>query len=184
MLRVTTRWSGPAGGPFYSTFHFDGNSQAIADDAAGAAVTFWNGMQAALTSQISRQVLPEVLAIDPVTGNALGSYVTAGGDLTAGGATGAPLPWTTQGLIRLRTGLYVAGREIRGRIFVPGLTEDANDNGRPNSSARSVMDSALSTLIADAGNQLEVWSPTQGQHAAVTHGNAWTEWAVLRSRRD
>jgi len=184
VLRVTTQWSGPAGGPFYTTLHFDGVDQTAAEDAASAAVAFWNGMQAAITSTVSRQVLPEVKQIDPVSGDATAVYNTAGGDLTAGGATGAPLPWTTQGLIRLRTGQFVSGREVRGRIFVPGFTEDANDAGRPNSSARGVFNSAVSSLISDPDSILVVYSPSHGLFRVVNAGNAWTEWAVLRSRRD
>lgn len=184
MLRVQTTWTGPSGGPFYTLMHFDGDTSGEAEPAATAVLNFWTAMQAAISSQVTRHVEEEVLRIDPATGNVTAVFTGAARPFTAGGATGSPLPWHTQGLMRWRTGVFIAGRELRGRTFIPGLTEDANDNGRPNSSMVTSANNAAATLIGAATADLTIWSPTHGVEHTAASGTLWNEWGLLRSRRD
>lgn len=186
MLRVTTQWTGLQGMPGYTTLHFSGpDDQAGADFAASLTEAIWAGLDAQIWSGITSLVLPNVEAIDPVTGATTGSFgVTTTPDTKA--ASGDPQPVATQGLVQLRTGLYVAGREIRGRVFIPGSVDNADLAGSPNPSYTGALAAVFNTAIADGqagGTPLVVWSPTRGQAADVTTATAWNQWAVLRSRR-
>lgn len=186
MLRVTTQWTGLQGMPGYTTLHYDGpDDQAGADFAAALTEEIWAGLDAQVWSGVTSLVLPNVEAIDPVSGSTIGSFgVTTTPNAHA--ASGDPQPVATQGLVQLRTGTYVSGREIRGRVFIPGSIDNADLGGAPNPAYTSALAAVFNAAIADGlagGTPLVVWSPTRGQAANVTTATAWNQWAVLRSRR-
>jgi len=95
------------------------------------------------------------------------------------------LPPATQGLIEWRTGFFVGGREIRGRTFIPGLSNSSSAaNGVPTSTWLTLAAAASTAIIGWTSSDFVVYSPTKHQKALVTAGQPWNEWAVLRSRRD
>jgi hypothetical protein len=185
MLRVTTRFIGPPGSPYWSTHYFGGGTQPEADAAAAAVRTFWAGLVSGLRTDMLATIEPEVEQVDPVGGNVVAVYQTdvPSVDMTS---TGDPLPMSTQLLVRWRTGVFVEGKEIRGRTFIPGYTENSSTAGRPIATTISGVLTLAQGLITDAAaaGELVVYSPTYDQAAAVTATSVWTEWAVLRSRRD
>lgn len=185
MLRVTSVFTGMAGAPYYSTHYFGGDTSGEASAAVTAVDGLWDGLSSELSSQLDVAINTDVEVVDPVTGLTTGIFPTAGGG-TAFTGSGDPLPPATQLLIRWRTGQYVSGREIRGRTFVPGFLEAASSSGRPDTAmVGNINTLAASFLTASAGaGALVVYSPTRGQAADVTAASVWTEWAVLRSRRD
>jgi len=186
MIRTTVTWVGTAPGlPFYSSHYFEGDTQGEADAAVAAVVEFWQALSTLTTSAIDAVVSPEVEVVDPASGQVTGVFQTAGGtaEMTA---SGEPLPWTTQGLVRWRTGVFVGGREIRGRTFLPGPLEANNAVGVPASSYFTLANTAIAGFLTDAAaaGGLVVYSRTHGQAALVAAGNVWTQWATVRSRRD
>jgi hypothetical protein len=184
MLRVTTIFTGVQGTPWYSNQYFLGSTQEMAVAAQDAVFEFWSDLAGLIPTAVTAAVQPEVDDVDPVTGNVTATYVVPQQDVDCVG--GAALPWAVQGLIRLRTGDFVNGREVRGRIFVPAPTAETNSNGVPSASYVTTMQTAATTLLTNAepGGNLCVYSRTNGQAFEVSQVSAWNQFAELRSRRD
>ena len=184
MLRFTTQMTGLAGAPYYSTQYSDGSTQGEADAGIAAVDAFWADLAGYITIGLSIDPNPEVDLVDPVTGLVTDTFATS--PIGAGSTGNAPLPKATQGLIRLRTSSFDAGRRIQGRIFIPALANDAQVGGIPSAGFLGSAQTAandFATAMAGAGS-LAVWSRKAGLAALVTSTSVWTQFAVLRSRRD
>lgn len=182
MYRVRTVISGGQGGPYLSTMYFNVVGGLTAANANAAVGTFWNSVKAKMGNSLSYATEAEVAEVDIATGQ-----VTGIAAVTPQTGTGTPTtdmcPWTTQGLIRWRTGIFVGGREVRGRTFVPGPTEVENTAGVPAAAYVTALNAAASALIADANSDLMVYSKKNRDAVPVLSGSTWSQWAVLRSRR-
>jgi len=133
---------------------------------------------------LSYEVESFVDVIDDATGTLTGVVSTGGGDTGSGGASVSNLPFATQGLIQLSTGIVVAGRILKGRIFVPGVQSSDSNGGVPATAYVSALTAGYNALQTALPNTLRVWSRTHGTSALVTAGAGWGTFAVLRSRRD
>lgn len=181
MLRVRVNWTGLNTG--FSVIHFlpAADDQASADDAAAAVTAFLQVCDNFLRVNQSAQVDPEVLSINVASGTTLASFAVSESVVTGADANDA-VPNAAMALVRWRTGVYVAGREIRGRTFIPGFTENSVDaNGNISSTAQSAIEAGANLMAA--GTDLCVYSPTRGSAAQVTNATVWSEFAILRSRR-
>ena len=184
MLRVTTRIIGVTGAPYYNNLFFGGSTLTEAQAAHAAAAAFWQSLGGDLTTAAEGHVEPDVAQIDPATGLQTGNYVVP--EVVVDFAGGAVLPWTTQGLLQLRTGQFVNGRELRGRIYVPAVPSEYNSGGAPSVAYIGQLNTAAAALLAGqapAGG-LVVYSRTHKIARAVTNINAWNQFAELRTRRD
>lgn len=183
MYRVTTTFTGPlVNGGGINRLYFD-EAGGTAAQAHAAVTAFWQAVDELMHVDLAFSVEGEVELVDE-TGAITGveNTDTVSG---AGANTGDPLPPATQGLVRWRSGLYVGGRELRGRTFIPGISElMSGTNGRPSSGALTVMNVAAGNLIANGTSELRVFSRTKSASATVVAGQAWNQWAQLRSRRD
>lgn len=181
--RVRVVWTGtPVAGGALSTFYF-ADSLGTEQDCVDAVATFLGTVDGNMTTQISWATEADVVDINAVTGATEG--VTATTPQTGAGASaGELLPAATQGLLRLRTNTIAGGREVRGRIFLPGMVESNNVSGRPESGMVTSINGAANTLRTDASVLWAVWSRQHGVAPAVASATMWTQWAVLRSRRD
>lgn len=186
MLRVTTIWQGGAGTPYYNQLYFIGSTSGEAVAAATAARNFWGGCANGIGDSLTGQVQTEVEQVDPNTGQVLDVFPTSTAALE-GFATGEELPPANQGLIRLLTSVFVAGRRLRGRVYVPAPVEGDASNGAPSGTYVGYLEDAIAALITDgqaAGGPC-VYSPTHRIFGEITSGSVWTEnFAVMRSRRD
>lgn len=186
MLRTETEWTGVPGAPYYTVMHFEGAGATQAGAAAGATRALWDAIKASIRNDMTARVLPEVSEVNVATGEVEATYINTLPPVVMTGS-GARQPLVVQGLVRLRTGAYVGGREIRGKVFLPGTT-DANDtDGVPSTAYQTAMNTAFQNLVSSslaATVPLLVWSPTKGQAAQVTQVSTWAQWAILRSRRD
>lgn len=180
MLRVRTSISAAFGGPQLSTHYFPGTGSSDAATAAAAVRAFWDALKGKIGTAWSLDVQNDVVELDPATGQPTAVHNTETA-LVTGTGTGDALPYATQGLVQWRTGVYVGGREIRGRTFIPGPLEADNAVGFPLTAYTSLLTTAAGNL-ASAG--LAVYSYTHRQFADVSSGVGWTNWASLRSRRD
>jgi len=187
-LRVTSVFAGPqiVGGGF-NVMHFDSASDSSA--AADAAEAFWATVGAAMCTGNTVQVNREVELISESTGVITGIEDTGAHAVTTG-ANSNPISPASQGLIRLRTGVYRTSdttpprtKEIRGRIFIPAISESSCTAGVPDSAIITVWEGALTTLLA-ATPTLVVWSREHLEEPAVISGSVWNQFAVLRRRRD
>lgn len=177
--RIRVEMTGVPGAPYLATHYFNA-ALAGAQESADAVQAFWAQLDAQMHSALTWQIESDVAQLDQATGDIteLDSVTTAGGAGT-GGSVG--MPSATQGLIRWRTGQFVGGREIRGRTFVPGMVQ-ANGEEAPVPGWMDNAASAANTLRQEPG--FCIWSKTHGLAPGVQVSSVWTQWAVLRTRRD
>ena len=182
MYKVTQVATGVAGAPYYLTGYFDtttGTAQQAADR--------WRALLSAGVSTYAAPLvlnaITEVPTIDPTNGNLTGLSTVAVAAVTMTGA-GEPLPAATSLLLRWRTGVYIGGREIRGRTNIPRMTEPDSTAGVPNAALISAWQTRQNTLLGSPSPSHVIWSPKNHLWAYTTAGSPWSQWAVLRSRRD
>lgn len=181
IMRVRTVFNGVQGAPYYSNLYFDATTPTPVQ-VTNAVTQFWQDIKAVICNDLSWTVEGDVAVIDDVTGNI--SDIVQGTENSSVGTDSADMcPLTTQGLIRARTGTFVAGREIRGRIFIPCPSEGSNLQGAPTSTYTADLTGGAAALIT-AGVDWVIWSRARGQSAQVGSVSTWNQWATLRSRRD
>lgn len=180
--RVRTVFTGVQGSPWLNTLWFD-QSTGTAQQAANAAAAFWGTVDNRMATNVLWATEAAVYRVDETTGQPTSvdqTTVSSG----AGSGSATQLPIQTQGLCRLRSGIFVGGREVRGRFYIPGLTENDNDLGAPNAGVLAVVNPALTTLAAGTGYSLSIFSRVHGALYDVTSQEMWTTWSSLKTRRD
>jgi len=186
MKRVVAVGSGVAGSPFYWTFFFDApTGDADAQAASDWVKDYFFAARAHFSSSLTILNEPEVQTVDVATGQ-----VTAAETVTVFPLTGTAtdlLPTQTQGNHRWNTGIFVNGRRLVGRTFLPTPPESDNDtDGTPSTAYAAAW--VASAAAADAAHPLSrhvVWSRTHGVKSPVLGAGAVpNKWAFLRSRRD
>lgn len=185
MLRVRTQFSGVQGSPWLSTMFFQATTedQAAANAAVSAVGAFWTSMKPYMVTAVAYATIAQVDLID-VNGNHTGAFTTTVQSSNGTGA-GNMLPAAVQLLAQWRSGTYINNREVRGRTFIPGVASlTLTSTGTPSSATQTAINSACSTLIGNATAHLSVWDRTHAGVATVVTGAAWSQYAVLRSRRD
>jgi hypothetical protein len=179
--RVRTEWTGLPGGPALTTTYFPlGASTQQAIDAMDA---FWTSLQSRIANDAAWTVQADVEEIDPATGNivAVTSGTTNGGN---GSDTGGMLPNGTNGLLNLRTGVYLNGREVRGKLYVPAPTTAQLSDGVPAATYSSALVTAYNALLSAASIAfIYVYSPRNATAVQVTAATPSTNFARLRSRQ-
>ena len=182
LYRVTQVATGVAGAPYYLTAFFSA-AGGTAQQAADAWRAFLAPSSTVYGTGLVFQAMSDVSLLDPVTGNITGTTpVTVSSMSMIGGTT--PLPAATQGLIRYRTGQYLNGREIRGRFNIPWQSESDSTLGVPDSTWQSTWNTRAAALITGGTKVHAVYSPKNHCWATTTGASAWSQWAILRSRRD
>lgn len=184
MLRVTTRLTGGTGGDQWNTVHFGGDTSGEAVAARDAVEDFWVALQAAIDGTYVAHIPADVERVDITTGQVIEEFPVTPFDVDMT-ASADPLPWMTQGLVRLRTTTFANGRRLQGRIFVPGPNEVQNTSGFPVAGYIANLQTAANALATSgsAAGGLVVYSPTHRVAAAVTTVSVAPYWSVLRSRR-
>lgn len=181
MFRVRTVFTGVEGTPWLSTMYFSG-AVGTPQDAADAVGVFWADVETHIAGSVEWTTEAAVYSIDDTDGQATGlNNTTVSTGSGAGG--GSIMPLADQALVRMHTGEFVGGREIRGRIFVPGIATAAT-NGNVPSAVITNINGAAATLISDVSQTWVVWSRAHSQFQPVVSADTWAKFAVLRSRRD
>lgn len=184
ILRIRTSWTGLQGAPYLSTHYFTRVDADSAGYAADAVDAFFTAMAGQIDNNLTWNVEGFVAVIDDSTGALVGIDNLSGGVSGAGTDSGQSAPFATQGLMRLYTGTVVGGRALRGRFFIPGVTENNSNEGVPSGDYLSAAASGMTALLTSPDAELRVWSRVHLTSAVVTSGDLWRQWAVLRSRRD
>lgn len=184
MWKIQTIVTGVAGAPYYLVGYFD-SVTGTPQDAVTAWAAFTHPSSATTGKNGATYTTGgEVLVVDPVSGDAITS-VTTTPVVLAGTGNISLMSRQTQGLARFRTGVRVAGREVRGRTNLPLIATSFDDtNGNPTTTYVTSINTRITALINAAQAQHVVWSKKNGQHYPSTSGSAWSQWATLRSRRD
>ena len=186
ILRVRTVFVGVTGSPWLSTFYFlpagENGTQTEADDAVAKVGAFWTDLRPQFSSLVTFATDPSVAYLS-LAGQQTGAFSTT--PVTAiGQGSGDPLPYATQGLMRLFTPSFINGRQVRGRAFIPGGVESASTGAVPVAGYLTAVNTAGTALLGGAAPQLAVWSRKNAAASAVASVSTWSQWAVLRSRRD
>jgi len=176
-------FSGGAGGSGVSTMYFLAGGTVSAQDASDAHGDFFNRIKGRQATSVRCTVDPEVLTIDVTTGTTM-SAISVTNRTWLGEDGGDVLPWATQGLVKFPVGVFVAGRRLVGRSFIPGACEGSNTDGVPNAGYVADIDASAVLLATDTGNPLYVYSPTHHTAHPSQVPITVSRWASLRSRRD
>ena len=183
MWRVTTTFTGaPVTGGGICRLYFQ-SSIGTAAEAAAAVAGFWDDISAVQVNTITNTIEGFVEEVDETTGEITG-FATTDTVVHVGQNAQDPLPKASMGLLRWRTGEYVSGREVRGRIFIPGLLEANNTGGVPTSSLKTAVETAAAQMIQQEDAHLVVFSRAHHVGVDVVSADFWSEWAILTSRRD
>lgn len=190
VYRQRTVLTGISGAPYVWTVFSRGLGEQDEADALNAfSGEFWAGLAGSvLSSGLTATQESTVVDIDASTGQAVGAFPVSGATVTGTNA-GERLPPATQALLRLRSGLYLNGRELRGRWFIPGMVEADNAAGVVDSTARNDIVVAYTGALGEAENiygafEIQIYSRTHMTQTGVSVVDVWTQFAVLRSRRD
>lgn len=198
MYRVTTTFSGTwvIGGGITRTYFDVGGG--TAQQAATAMTTFWTAVRQVIATDLTIAVIGAVETMNDATG-AITSVTAVTGSSQLGLDDSVKLPPQTQGIIQLRTGDYVDGREVRGRIYLPAMGISSWSSGNYASGRRTTVEAGMAALLVDANSQLVVWQRPReagvnaaGEPVSQRDGTSWAvtsmvlaaKTASLRSRRD
>ena len=103
-----------------------------------------------------------------------------------GTQTAGPVPDVAQVLVRWRSGLFVNGRRLQGRTFLPGLSRGNVEGGNVAPGVVTAVNTAA-TAFANALVGFSVWGRPQpsraGTFSSIVSGSCWTEMATQRRRR-
>lgn len=184
MRRWITEWTGPGHSPKLTIMH------ARADVPINPQLTtlynLWNGFRARLSAQFGFLIPYDVEIFDDATGQLVGQETASGSNAGVGSTAAAPVPDSSQILIRWRTGAIVNGRRVHGRSFVPGCGLDSMSNGNLASSAETALQGFTNTFV-NAQTGFTIWHrPTAGAdglQADILTSDVWNEFAVQRRRR-
>jgi len=184
MIRIRVTWSGLAGGPWISTFYFsDTFNQTNVDAARGGINTLLNTYRSLMAAGATiTAATAENLSLAGVLSGSLA--LTTPINLTSNGA-GNWLPREVQALAQVRTGSYLSGRELRGRIYFPQpTTGQADASGNPSTTFQSTMNTALTTYRTTGGFTPVVWSKKFASSSTMSAASIAPYFAVQRRRRD
>nr|CRY97411.1 hypothetical protein [uncultured prokaryote] len=165
-----------------SNFYFD-DDPSIPGFYGEFVAAFWDEVSGAMFTPVRWEVEAEVTYLEDTTGQttAVGTWAGASG---TGKTNIDPLPYSTQFQVDWLTGVYAGGRQIRGKTYIPGLTEDTTTGGVFNSNVVGPYLDAATQLISDGNGAMRVYSPTRNTSAVITGATTTPKPAVLRSRRD
>lgn len=177
--RIRTVFTGVPGAPYMSNFYFDAGVVGDASSAANATYTFWNAVDAYMTTACSWTIDNDVpLFTNPDT---IAGWETVIGGSGAGSQSDEAMPQSNQILVQWSTGVVFNNRRIRGRTFVPALTQQSNFAGAVLPTVATAIETAATALV---GEGLTIASRAANTFNQVTAADVWTQFAVLRSRRD
>lgn len=190
---ITIDWksAGSPGGT--SVLHFLGSGSAADQRAAlGASLEL---IELVLAVSTQWAIAEEGREFDSATGTLTGVWADSLPTSGSGTVSGDPVPNASQALLRLTTNTITDGRLLKGRVFIPGLSQFAINAGEPSGDVLSAFGSAFAGLVA-----LDEWGVWQrpraakpeaeppvaaraGAFATIISTSAWNEMAVLRRRR-
>jgi hypothetical protein len=183
--RVRVVFVGVAGSPYYSNFYVtatDSDAQPEVDEIRD----FYTDIAGLISNTLSWTVEGVVANIDEASGQITG-FSNNTSRTGAGTNSGDINPLANQGLLRLRTGVFTAGREIRGRLNIPGSCEASNTAGKPTSTYMTTLQTSADLHLLSAtglNGAYNVYSRKNGSTEIVSSVSVAPYWAVLRSRRD
>lgn len=187
LARYRVFWTGLVGGPGVSTFHLDPDLQAptiaTSQDLADEVMQVFTGMAAITSSAILWTGDSVVDYLDPATGQVT-SQDGVTPDIVVGTDAAQRLSPLIQGLMEWSTGVFIGGRQLRGKTFWAGATEAVNDPpGVPSAGYISGAAAQGGYLLSSIGHGV-IYSRKNAQYEPITSVSVWGQWAYLSGRRD
>lgn len=183
MYRTGLIVTGVAGSPFYIRGYWD--STAIgAQDAALQWKALFAQDATVVPNGWTVNHEAEVAGIVPATGEqVLAEQVSVPG--VTGTNPGTVQPHQVQILFRWRTNDFHNGRRVQGRSNNPfTYVAEVGPGGGLTGPVETGWQGKLNSFLATADGAFRVWSRSAGEHFQVTGSDVWSQFAVLRSRRD
>lgn len=186
--RVRCVHTGLPGSPYLSTFSFDVGDGALAQSVVDLVGGFWTGIADRMTTTNTVRAIEEVEVVDESTGDITNTIPVTSFNIS--GTSGGAAEWTAkQGVLKLRTNTYRAGRRVQGRVFIPAVPSGLGEQV-PAGNYVSAISVAGAGLVEDSesnGTPLVVFSrpvgTREGVTSIVTVASCWNQWGVLKSRR-
>lgn len=183
LYRIRTQLSGTLiTGPAVATHWFD-QAGGTAQQAMNAVVAFWAAIAPKIQESVQIQPEADVAFVDETTGDTTG-YTTVTPTADTGGTAQANTSRSTQGILQLRTGTFIGGKEVRGKLFIPGVPAGEVSNGMPAASYITALQNGGNALVADANSIWVVYSRVHHDSYPVASTTSPTYFGELRSRRD
>lgn len=173
-------------------------TEATANGAAALFRQFYLDARGVLQTDVTANINPEVTGIDDVTGETVSvqTITTVPNSVTGQGAGSGS--HATMLKLRLLTGVFEDGRQIRGGPYLGPISSSAiTGGGAIDATDRSEVVAAgvvLAQVLEAQGTRLRVWRRPReaagglpardGRSEVVTAFSCGTVPAVLRSRRD
>lgn len=177
-LQVIT--NGYPGAPGYNNFYMVGGPGEVVAWAAEVGA-LWNSLKTCLANGTTYAFDGVVEEFDLTTGQT--TAIAAAATFSGNGTWGtAKAPGGTALVLQWRSGIYVNGREIRGRSFISGIGDIGDSNGVPNSTQLGQAQGAASAY--SDSDYAAVYSPTNADIVTIQTGGCWNKFGLIRSRRD
>lgn len=184
LLRYQSLVTGVAGSPAYLTAYAEMDFVTSGQDFVDGLEDFYAACALGMVDAATITGASTIEEIDPTTGSLVNAAPVTGYVIAGSGGVEV-LPRSTQLLVRLVTGAFVGGRQVRGRWNIPYISVAQNTNGgQPETALKAGVDAAALVLMSSSTYSVEVYSPTNGASYPVETMTCSDEWAVLRSRRD
>lgn len=180
LARITSVWSGWPGGPGYTHFYAaEGDEVALQSQTA----VFWGFIEDCLPLHVTVHTPASGDIIDDATGDMVGVWAE-GAAVDHSGTDAGSFSAPAGACITWHTGLFLSGRELRGRSFIVPMGATSYDgDGTLLAGRQAVLDVAAGNLVTGVGS-LAVYSPTHHTSAPIINGIVADRCAVLRSRRN
>ena len=179
LKRVRVSWTGWPGGPGVSTFHYETpNAPPLAD-----LRTLFGVIAQYVKSGIVLQVENVGQVIESTTMKAVAGW-SAGVQtpLTASGGVNFAAP--CGGYIQWKSGVFVGGRESRGKTFMVPLSSSWYDaEGTIHPTCKTAIDGAIATYLAAGGSVQRIVNRKEFGFTSVSSGSVVDRAVVLTSRR-
>ena len=194
--RVETVTSGLDGSPYFTVLNFDAGAGGSAQDAIDTAAEFWSAMASRIVNDCTMAVSANVQVVNAATGQIVREDSAIGTNVSG---TNAVAPeWTAkQGLISFSTGVFQNGRQIKGRVFVPGVPGETGELVPIQQYIDQLNNAGNGLLIDGAANAtpfvivsrprkadpVKGTAARAGRAVTATGADGRNFWAILRSRR-
>lgn len=184
IARIRIVITGVPGTPAYLNYFFEATTL-DAGNYQTAVLDMIDAGKAALRSGTTWTAVNPIPIIDVATGEVTDVAIGDGGAV-AGTDSSDALPPANALLMRMHTSVFVGGREVRGRSFVPYFTEASNSAGSPSGATVSGWNGLFQDMNGTGGanGAMVVWSRAHARAEYVSSFDAWSQWGSVRSRRD
>lgn len=201
IAKMLVEYSGWDGGPGVNVLHFSQGTTTwnpnVIEGLVGDLEATYLGLRDIVSNVVSMRVLTTASIIDVASGEIIDVIDGgAGGGPIVGTGTGSSLSRATQCCVTTKTGKFISGRQLQGRVFVgPIASESLTTLGDIAPAVDTAVQDAFTAITTGLGTRLAVYRrPTKnpdtgavispGDYGDVSSVRTMMKPAVLRSRRD